>query len=85
MANQSKDVKKFLIKWFEEKLQKNPSEYENFTEINYFDESWMDSYQFIALIGDIEEELGVSFSQEDLESEKFATIQGINELIVEKQ
>ena len=77
------EIREWLIDWFEtngmvsrETLLANMSS-------NYFNEGFIDSFTFISLIGDLEEEYDIEFDNEQFLDRDFATINGLAEIIVE--
>ena len=48
---------------------------------SYFDAGLIDSFGVIELIGDVEAHFGVEFSDRDFQDRRFATIDGLAEMI----
>ena len=77
------NVENWITEWFvsnanyEKELQKK-------NRINYIENGLIDSFGFIQLIADIEEEFGFSFSDEDFEKEETFFIEGLIQVIEEK-
>ncbi|MBU1165641.1 acyl carrier protein [Candidatus Micrarchaeota archaeon] len=78
------DVKTRVLKIFREIAGKLDIEDRELLKKEYLDAGILDSLQVIELITKLEEEFGIQFSHEDLESELFRTCEGIGQLI-EKQ
>ncbi|MBQ3035474.1 MAG: acyl carrier protein [Lachnospiraceae bacterium] len=73
--------KEWLLKWFEENGTVDRNTLENNLDVNYLDAGYIDSFVFISLIGDIEEEFGISFENEQFMDRSFATINGLDEIL----
>lgn len=52
---------------------------------NYIESGWIDSFQFLELISDIEEHFGISFSDDDFAKEEILTMDGLVKIISEKK
>ena len=52
---------------------------------NYFKNGWLDSLKFIELINDVEQEFEILFSNDEFQNRKFATINGLREIITGKK
>ena len=52
---------------------------------NYFENGWLDSLKFIELINDVEQEFEILFSNDEFQNRKFATINGLKEIITGKK
>jgi len=75
------DPKKWLIDWFasqKSQVELNPKD-------NYFVIGAIDSMEIIFLIEEIEKVFCIRFSQEDFQNERFASINGLAEMILEKR
>ncbi|SHM79712.1 Phosphopantetheine attachment site [Anaerosporobacter mobilis DSM 15930] len=75
------DVKKWIVDWFCKNTDANEKELEKNINENYFNLNYIDSFQFIQLISDIEDELQVEFDNTQFEDRNFATIQGLIDAI----
>ena len=78
------DTKSWLFVWFEKNTSAKNEEISNNSDKNYFNNGWLDSLKFIELINDIEEKFQISFSNDEFQNRKFATINGLMEIIEEK-
>jgi len=76
-------VKQWIVKWFEEQAGIALSEIEAGKTKSYFDQGWIDSFQFIQFIGELEETFDVQFSNDQFENRAFATIDGLAATIQE--
>jgi acyl carrier protein len=75
------EVKKWLSEWFERNSDLKPIDIEKKFDNNYLDKGWIDSFKFVSLITDIEEEFKITFSTDEFQSEKFLTAIGLQEII----
>ncbi len=66
------EVREFII----DRLQREYSFKEgiNIDEIDYIEEGYMDSIGLIQFIGEIEDEFGIEFTDEELESQSFRIV-----------
>ncbi len=77
------NIREWVLAWFEENgsvgrevLEANPDE-------NYFNAGYIDSFVFISLIDDIEDEFGVEFDNDQFTDRSFATINGLVAILEE--
>ena len=75
------DIINWLINWFGENSMMEKEEIRLFTSESYFEKGLIDSFVFIQLIEDIEEEYQIEFGNEQFEDRSFATIEGLAEII----
>lgn len=74
-------VQEWLIKWFVENAGADREElYKNISE-NYFQLGYIDSFAFITLIGDIEDQFSIEFENDQFEDRSFSTIKGMTTII----
>ena len=71
----------WIIDWFESNTNTTRNELENNIDSNYFEKGYIDSFDFISLIGDIEDEFGIQFSNDQFEDRTFSTISGLAKII----
>ncbi|MBQ8822351.1 MAG: acyl carrier protein [Lachnospiraceae bacterium] len=77
------NIREWIIDWF---VENGTTEKEVLCEnlnSNYFNAGFIDSFVFISLIGDIEEEYDIEFDNEQFLDRDFATINGLAEIIAE--
>jgi acyl carrier protein len=77
------DVQLFIIDWFVNKTGLTRNEILEKEFQNYFDLGWMDSFGFIMFLGEIENNLGVTFSNDTFQRREFSTINGLIKIISE--
>lgn len=74
-------VTDWVLGWFAAQAQVPEEEIRGDMDANYFEKGWIDSFQFIRLLADIEDELGVRFEQDEFQDRAFATVGGLVEAI----
>lgn len=74
-------VKEWIIQWFVENLGIEVEVINENLEANFFHNGWMDSFQFINFISDIEDEFEVTFSNDEFQDRSFASINGVSKSI----
>ena len=79
------DVENWLFDWFEKNTPAKKHEISKNLDENYFENGWLDSLKFIELINDVEQEFEILFSNDEFQNRKFATINGLREIITEKK
>ena len=79
------DIENWLFDWFEKNTSAKKDEISKNLDENYFDNGWLDSLKFIELINDVEQEFEILFSNDEFQNRKFATINGLREIITEKK
>lgn len=72
----------WVIKWFMKHALISESELILHKDENYFDLGYIDSFEFIELLSDIEE-LGVELGNEQFEDRRFSTISGLIAILSE--
>lgn len=79
-------VQEWVINWFEKKAKKSRDEILENLNAGYLEEAYIDSMEFIELIGEVEDHFGIQFSDDDFLDEKILTISGlINKIESEMQ
>ncbi len=71
----------WIMDWFESNTEADRNELESNIDSNYFEKGYIDSFEFINLIGDIEDTFGVQFSNDQFEDRTFSTISGLARII----
>lgn len=75
------EVRKWIIDWMADNSGINREEIEQNSAVNYFEKEYIDSFDFIMLVGEIEETFGVVFDNEQFEDRDFSTIDGLADCI----
>lgn len=70
-------VQEWVIKWFEKKAKMSREDIVGNLNAGYLEEGYMDSMDFIELIGEVEDHFGIQFSDDDFMDEKILTISGL--------
>jgi acyl carrier protein len=84
MSQNTSDVRKWLIKWFNQQTVIDEQTLQSRTNKDYLQEGWIDSMKFIGLVSSVEDEFDIEFSNDEFQDRSFATIDGLAELIAEK-
>jgi acyl carrier protein len=75
------NLESWLVKWFSENTALVENEIINNLDENYLIKGWIDSLKFISFITDIENEFKISFSNDEFQNRRFATISGLAKII----
>lgn len=77
-------VEMWLTDWFvaRAKIRKNAPETLRVT--NYFDAGWLTSMEVVEFVTEIEQRFDMQFSERDLQDQRFVTIAGLADLILER-
>jgi arylformamidase len=84
MSTENADEQDWLIEWFDLQTVVNNDTLRNNTDVDYLQEGWIDSMQFIGLISSIENEFDIQFSNDEFQNRSFATISGLAQMIADK-
>lgn len=79
------DIKEWLINWFDQHSSLNAVELEAASKEDYLKKGIIDSFSFVMLVSDIDDEYEVAFTNEDFLDPRFPTIDGIAEMIEERK
>ncbi|MBR3834091.1 MAG: hypothetical protein IKJ73_07215 [Lachnospiraceae bacterium] len=74
------NMRDWIVKWFVDHTGKTESEIVRDAKENYFDLGYIDSFEFIELISDLEE-AGIQLNNDSFEDRRFATIEGLIEIL----
>lgn len=77
-------VKSWLIEWFSKAVGLSSKEIEENFSSNYFEKGWIDSFQFISFISEVEEKFGIRFSNDEFQDRNFSNLSGLEKIIEEK-
>ncbi len=78
------DPESWILNWFQENTNVLQNEINENKDENYFMKGWIDSLKFISFISDIENQFKISFSNNEFQDRKFATINGIIKILEDK-
>lgn len=75
----------WLTNWFmtRSKTGKDASQQSVVRNADYFAAGWLTSMEVVEFVTEIEQQFGIQFSDRDLEDQRFVTIAGLAELILE--
>ncbi len=74
----------WILKWFQDNANVLENEINKDRDENYFMKGLIDSLKFISFISDIENKFNISFSNDEFQDRKFATINGIIQILEDK-
>lgn len=77
------NIKNWIIDWFVENGTATKEQVSESLDANYFNAGFIDSFTFISLIGDIEDEYDIEFDNDQFLDRDFATVNGLAEIIAE--
>lgn len=80
-----KDIKDWVIQWFENNTNGLREHIIKNSHSNYFEEGWLDSLKFIEFIVDIENTFKIQFSNNEFQNRMFSSIDGITKIIESKK
>lgn len=69
--------REWVLNWFAENGTADRETLEKNSDVNYFEAGYIDSFVFISLIADIEEDLGIELDNDQFTDRSFATINGL--------
>lgn len=79
------DIKEWLIDWFANHSSLNASELEVASNDDYLKKGIIDSFAFVTLISDIDDEYDITFTNEDFLDPRFSRIEGLAKMIDERK
>ena len=79
------DIKEWLIDWFANHCSLSASELEVASKDDYLKKGIIDSFAFVALISDIDDEYDITFTNEDFLDPRFSNIEGLAAMIRERK
>lgn len=77
-------VCQWLLKWFANRRKTDGGAGKEFLDVNYLDAGLLSSLEVVELVTEIEDEFGIQFSEADFQNERFVTISGLSDLILER-
>lgn len=75
------EVEKWLVNWLTVNGGNDGAEIEKNINESYFAAGFIDSFQFINMISDIEDEFDIEFDNEQFEDRSFSTVRGMAKII----
>lgn len=76
-------IRKWIQEWFLENSNVNEEDYD--VNENYIEQGWIDSFQFLDLISEVEEHFNIAFSDEDFEKIELLTAKGMEQIVFVKK
>lgn len=73
----------WIVEWFSKNISLPAATIMERSGQNYFELGYVDSFGFIGFLSDLEEHLGFEFDNSQFEDRRFATIDGLCEIIEE--
>lgn len=73
--------KEYILSWIIERNGLDMDVIESNMESSYFELGWMDSFDFINFISDIEDEFNLEFDNSQFQDRRFSTLKGLIETI----
>ena len=80
----SQNFKDWVVDWFADNAGVDEIDILANTHQNYFNNGWIDSFTFINLIGDIEDEFDIAFENDEFQDRDFSTIKGLVDILKKK-
>ena len=77
------DTQKWIVDYFCLHCGADEAEVKANLDVNYFQAGYVDSFQFINMVSDIEEEFGIEFDNDQFENRSFSTVNGLANIIEE--
>jgi len=74
----------YVINWFAKKMNITKEKVVEQINSNYFDLKWMDSFDFINFLADIEDDLGIELDNSEFQDRRFSTISGLINILNER-
>lgn len=74
-------VTKWIVDWLVKEGSLDKSEIIDNLDSNYFEVGFIDSFKFISMIADVEDNFGIEFSNDQFEDRSFSTINGLSMII----
>lgn len=75
------NVMEWILQWFNKKTGTSIEELFLHRNDNYFELGYLDSFEFIGFIGEIEAEFKMAFDNDQFEDRTFFTISGLSKII----
>ena len=79
------EIKEWLIDWFCNHSSLSVTELEAASKDDYLKKGIIDSFSFVMLISDIDDEFDIAFTNEDFLDPRFPSIDGLTEMIKERK
>jgi acyl carrier protein len=77
-------VQDWLTNWFAARAKIGKDAPESVRDTDYFQAGWLTSMEVVEFVTDVEQRFGMQFTDRDLQDQRFVTIAGLTELILER-
>jgi acyl carrier protein len=71
----------YIEKWFLQNSSIEIEDIKNSYDVNYLQIGWIDSFDFIKMITDIEQYFKIKFKNDEFQNRSFATIDGLVHIV----
>jgi acyl carrier protein len=75
------EVYNWIVDWFEKHTSTKKKELLKYSQENYFEKGWLDSFTFISFIMDLEQKFTVRFANDEFQNRDFSTINGLSKIV----
>lgn len=79
------DTKEWLINWFVQHSSLDVDGIKAVSSANYMEQGIIDSFSFVMMISDIDDEYGITFTNDDFLNPNFMNIDGLAKIIEERK
>ena len=79
------DTKDWLINWFAQHSSLDVEGIKAVSSANYMEQGIIDSFSFVMMISDIDDEYGITFTNDDFLNPNFMNIDGLARIIEERK
>ena len=79
------DTKEWLIDWFAQHSSLDAEGIKAVATANYMEQGIIDSFSFVMMISDIDDEYGITFTNDDFLNPNFMNIEGLSKIIEERK
>ncbi|MBO6223818.1 MAG: hypothetical protein J6N56_08605 [Bacteroidales bacterium] len=78
-------TKEWLIDWFSRHSAMSAEVLEEKSKVNYMEEGFIDSFSFVQMLSDIDDEYDILFENEDFVNPLFTNIDGLAQMIDQRK
>ena len=79
------ETKEWLIDWFAKHSSLDADGIKAVATANYVEQGIIDSFSFVMMISDIDDEYGITFTNDDFLNPNFMNIEGLSKIIEERK
>jgi acyl carrier protein len=77
-------VRQWLLNWFSNRRKTGGGAGNELLDVNFLEAGLLTSLEVVEFVTEIEGEFGVQFSEADFQDQRFLTISGLSDLILER-